>query len=316
MMNPIIPFEPIRTTIIPIGENWLHQIKWDGVRILTYCDGNNAQLFNRKLNKRTENYPELLDIKSYTDASSVIFDGEVIALASDGKPSFHEVMRRDGIRHMENVLQQQKVVPITYMIFDILYYNGNWVNILPFIERNDILSNIVKPNEHVQIVRSFPDGGELYKVMQQQSMEGIVSKDVSRTYIIDGKDDRWRKIKNYGDIIAVIGGFTLSGGIVNSVLLGLYDLKGKFWYIGHTGTGKLSKSEWRELTEKLMPLVIKDRPFHNKPERHADTIWVRPELTAKVKYTEWRWKEGRLLRQPSIQGFVDIQSEECIFPVQ
>jgi bifunctional non-homologous end joining protein LigD len=316
MMNTIIPFEPIQTTIIPIGENWLHQIKWDGVRILTYYDGNVVQLFNRKLNKRTGNYPELLDIKSFTNAVSVIFDGEIIALGTDGRPSFHEVMRRDGIRRLDNVRQKVDEVPITYMIFDLLYYNGTWVNTLPLEKRNDILSNIVKPNEHVQIVRSFPDGGELYKVMQQQNMEGIVSKDVSRAYIIDGKDDRWRKIKNYGDIIAVIGGFTLRGGIVKSVLLGLYDLNGKFWYIGHTGTGKISKLEWRKLTEELMPLVIKDRPFHNKPERHADAIWSRPEVTVKVKYTEWRWKEGRSLRQPSIQGFVDMQPEECILPVQ
>jgi bifunctional non-homologous end joining protein LigD len=147
-------------------------------------------------------------------------------------------------------------------------------------------------------------------------MEGIVSKDIRKGYVIDGKDDRWQKIKNYGDVIAVIGGFTLRGSVVNSVLFGLYDHESKFWYIGHSGTGTMTKVDWQKLTERLLPLVIKDRPFHNKPERHADAIWTRPEVTAKIKYTEWRWKEGRSMRQPSIQGFVDVAPEECTFPVE
>ncbi|MCK9907467.1 hypothetical protein MXD63_46645, partial [Frankia sp. Cpl3] len=76
-------------------------------------------------------------------------------------------------------------------------------------------------------------------------------------------------------------GFTLRGGIVNAVLLGLYDAEGRFWYIGHTGTGKLSQQQWRELTELLRPTVCKDRPFVNKPERHADAYWVQPMFTVK-----------------------------------
>ncbi|MDB5052920.1 MAG: ligase [Bacilli bacterium] len=95
-LEPVIPFEPIRSNSIPEGSVWIHQIKWDGVRVLTYYDGFKCRLFNRKLNERTNQYPELLDVKSYCHSDSVILDGEIIALGSDGKPSFHEVMRRDG----------------------------------------------------------------------------------------------------------------------------------------------------------------------------------------------------------------------------
>jgi bifunctional non-homologous end joining protein LigD len=138
-----------------------------------------------------------------------------------------------------------------------------------------------------------------------------VMKKRTSPYFIGEKRDVWQKIKNYRDLIAAIGGFTLRDGIVNAVLLGLYDDQGRFWYIGHTGTGKLTHQQWKELTARLAPTVVKERPFVNKPERHADAFWVQPTLTAKIKYAEWT--EGRSLRQPSIQAFVDVPPYECTF---
>ncbi|WP_248926421.1 RNA ligase family protein [Paenibacillus hamazuiensis] len=313
-MEPILPFEPVRSEHIPTGDNWIYEIKWDGVRILTYFDGTNCRLFNRKANDRTLHYPEIRDVSAYTRAHSFILDGEVVALAADGKPSFHEVMRRDGLRRMDRVEQVQRTVPIYYMVFDILFLNGNWIHQQPLEHRRNVLHNVVKPREHVQTVASHEDGDALFRLMRQQGMEGIVCKRLDSTYAIGGKDHRWVKVKNYGDIIAAIGGFTLSGGIVNAVLLGLFDSQGRFWYIGHTGTGRLSKADWRELTDKLKPHIVNDRPFVNKPDRHNDAIWVRPAITVKVMYTEWRLHEGRSLRQPSIQAFTHIPAGECVFP--
>ena len=91
-LKPVAPFEPIRSETIPQGENWVAQVKWDGVRMLTYRDGRETRLINRKGNDRTAQYPEFIDVPSYCRASSVILDGEMIAL-SGGKPSFHEIMR-------------------------------------------------------------------------------------------------------------------------------------------------------------------------------------------------------------------------------
>jgi bifunctional non-homologous end joining protein LigD len=266
------------------------------------------------LNERTYHYPELHDVSSYCKAKSFIIDGEIVALASDGKPSFHEVMRRDGLRRMERVQQVQKEVPIYYMVFDLLFLNGNWVHNRPLRERIDLLNGILTPTQTVQPVHNHPDGQALFQLMRQQGMEGIVCKRLDSPYIIGGKTSNWAKVKNYGDVIAAIGGYTLNGKIINAVLLGLYDREGRFWYIGHTGTGRLSKGDWRELTERLAPDVVKECPFANTPERHKDAIWVKPSLTVKVMYTEWRLKEGRSLRQPSIQAFVDRPLSECVFP--
>ncbi|WP_123042874.1 RNA ligase family protein [Cohnella candidum] len=313
-MEPIYPFEPVISETIPTEPHWRHEIKWDGTRILTYHHQHGTKLFNRKQNERTRHYPELLEVPSYCKASSVILDGEVIALAADGKPSFHEVMRRDLIQKLHRVPEMQRSVPITYMIFDVVYCDGEWVNSRPLSERLELLHGIITPNEHVQLVASHGDGASLFEVMRQQSMEGIVCKDLRSAYALGGKDDRWRKVKNYGDVMAAIGGFTLNGGFVNAVLLGQYDGEGKLWYIGHTGTGKLTKAEWRDLTGILTPMMTNSSPFANRPDRHKDAYWVTPKLTAKVQYSEWRWQEGRALRQPSIQSFVNVPPEQCRLP--
>ncbi|MDB4867980.1 MAG: ligase [Cohnella sp.] len=313
-MEPIFPFEPVISNAIPMEDHWRYEIKWDGTRILTYHDPDGTKLFNRKQNERTRHYPELLRIDSYCKAKSVILDGEVIALAENGKPSFHEVMRRDLIQRMDRVDDMQRMVPITYMIFDIVYYNGTWVNRQPLSERAALLTEIITPSENVQLVSFHPNGEMLFDLMKQQDMEGIVCKDLRSTYALGGKDDRWKKVKNYGDVMSVVGGFTLNGGFVNAVLLGQYDNEGKLWYIGHTGTGKLSKAEWRDLTDVLQPMKVKESPFARRPDRHKDAFWVKPTLTVKVQYSEWRWQEGRALRQPSIQSFLTVPPEECKLP--
>ncbi|MFX0559609.1 DNA ligase [Tepidibacillus infernus] len=309
--KPIVPFEPTITKEIPTGDKWIAQIKWDGVRILSYFNGHHVKLFNRKLNERTNHYPELIDIQTYCNVNSVILDGEVIALGNDGKPSFHEIMKRDGIRRLDKIKRMQNIVPITYMIFDILYLNGEWINSWPLKKRIKALSAIIKPNPTIQLVSSHHDGKELFNVVVQHQMEGIVVKNLNSSYIINGKDSRWQKIKNYQDLIAVVGGVTLREGIVNAILLGLYDQEGQLWYIGHAGTGKLTHTDWRSFTKKVKEHVQKERPFINKPERMNEVIWIRPQITVKVKFMEWT--ENQTLRQPSIQGFVDHPKDECTF---
>lgn len=307
-MKPIVPFEPIRTEVFPQGEDWIAQVKWDGVRVLTYYDGNQVRLFNRRLNERTGQYPELTQIKDYCSADSVILDGEVIALEK-GRPSFHQVMKRDGIRLLEKVDSLKKQIKIAYMVFDLLFYNGEWVSTLPLKERQEILRELLKPHERVHSVDNFPDAQGLFKAIKKQDLEGIVCKKLSSTYALGGKDNRWQKVKNYRDIIAAVGGVTMREGIVNALLLGAYDSEGRFWYIGHAGTGKLTQADWLELTCRIQPLQKKVSPFVNRPARMKEAIWLVPEYTVKVRFMEWT--EGGTLRQPSIQAFMQAQASEC-----
>ena len=314
MIKPILPFEPISSSEIPEGSKWISQMKWDGVRILSYFEGKDMKLYNRRKNERTAHFPEITQLKSYCKAKSVILDGEVIALGNNGQPSFREVMRRDAIRRMDRVEHLIPAVPVYYMIFDIVFYNGNWVNDLPLRERMDILKEIILPEKHIQLTTSHEDGETLFEVTKEKGMEGIISKNLNSKYKLAGKDESWKKIKNMQDTIAVVGGVTYRNGIVNSLLLGMYDGSKELRYVSHAGTGKLKQADWRALTKLVEPLKQVDSPFVNQPERIKQTQWLQPQLTVKILYIEW--PKGRSIRQPSIQAFVDIPPEECILPEQ
>lgn len=308
-LNPIVPFEPISTETIPTSSDWVTQIKWDGVRMLTYFDGHEVRLINRKQNDRTNQYPELLEIQSYCSATSCIIDGEIIAF-DQKRPAFHEVMKRESLRNRQSIELAASRTPITYMIFDILMYNDIWLVDRPLFERQKILEEVIIPNPKLQISQNFTDGNKLFDVMKEHSMEGVISKDLRGTYAIGGKDKRWQKKKIFRDLFAVIGGVTMRNGIVNALLLGLFE-NGNLHYIGHAGTGKLSHNDWRNLTQLVQTKIILDRPFANEPTRNKDAIWIKPEHTVKVQFLEWT--TNGTMRHPSIQSMVDVQVTECTF---
>lgn len=309
-LQPIIPFEPIKTESIPKSNDWISQVKWDGVRLLTYYDGSEVKLFNRKRNERTFHYPELLKITSYCKARSVILDGEVIALDESGKPSFSIVMKRDGIRRIEKVKELQKQIPIAYMVFDVIYYDGEWIHTNKLSERLDLLSEIIMPTKAVQIVPSFTDHEALFQAVQAQNMEGIVLKHINSPYDINGKNDRWRKKKNYLDLYAVIGGLEYERNMLRSFQLGAYNDNHELIYIGHAGTGHLKSNDLENVKKVAQSIAIQHCPFKNKPEkRKKDTQWIEPLLTVKVQFLEWL--PTKRLRQPVIQAIVSISPFEC-----
>jgi bifunctional non-homologous end joining protein LigD len=302
--NPVTPFEPITTDRIPRGSNWVAQIKWDGVRMLFYYDGKETRLINRRLNDRTQQYPEFLTPSEYCSASSFILDGEMIAF-DENKPSFHEVMKRDSLRKKQSIEQAVTRLPVTYMVFDILFLDGDWVISKTLAERQDILNSIIKPSPKVQTVKNFADPGNLFDLMKTHDMEGIICKNLESGYLIAGKDNRWQKRKIHFDLYAAVGGVTYNDKVINSLLLGVYSDE-SLLYIGHSGMGKLTNLQWRELTEIMAPLVIPNPPFVNRPERHKDAVWVHPQIVVKVQFMEW--SPGKTMRHASIQSIMKNMS--------
>ncbi|MNB88331.1 putative DNA ligase-like protein [compost metagenome] len=307
-MKPLIPFEPIRTNTFPSGNNWIAQVKWDGVRMLYYFDGMETRLFNRKMNERTKQYPELLDASAFCKAQSVILDGELIAFDAK-KPSFHQIMKRDSLRQIQNIRLSINNVPVTYMIFDILFINGAWVIDKPLEYRQQLIEEIIMPNNNVQIVQNFSDGNTLFELMNQYQMEGVVYKDLSTSYMIKGKDSRWRKHKISNDLYAVVGGVTKNNNLVNSLLLGLFTDEGNLIYIGRAGPGKLTNHDLHLLTEYTNKVLLTKKAFSNEFEKCKDVFWVKPELSVKVEYLEFT--PGGTMRHPVVQAMVNFIKEEC-----
>lgn len=307
----IVPFEPISAKDIPSGDGWLSQVKWDGVRILTYYDGTEVKLINRKGNERTLQYPEFRDIHSYCKAKSVILDGEMIVL-EQGKPSFHGIMKRDSLRKDIQIASAVRSIHPVYMVFDLVYLNGEWMNDLPLMTRQEKLKDILMPSERVQLVPSVSSEQSLplLNIMKEKEWEGIVCKEINSTYACGGKDGRWRKIKLGFDLYAAIGGLSMKDGRYNAVLLGLFNEQGQFIYIGHVGPGMLNQSEWSALVKQLQTHKASKMPFINKPDRTKEALWVEPLVSVKVNYMQWT--PHYTLRHPVLQGIAHKPAYECV----
>ncbi|MFC4302419.1 DNA ligase [Cohnella boryungensis] len=307
--KPIVPFEPVSVIESPQGEDWVGQIKWDGVRMLAYVSGGSARLFNRRLHERTLQYPEFADAAAYGSAESLILDGEMIAFDKD-IPSFRQIMRRDSLRQEASIAAAVSRIPAIYVVFDLLLAEGNWVTERPLAERQSLLSRFVRESERVQLCRNFTDSSALFERMKQLGMEGIVCKSLSSAYGIGLKDNRWRKLKITQDLIAAVGGVTYNGNRVNALLLGVFDESGALHYIGHVGTGKLTRQDWLTLTEQAPSLVSAHMTFAERPDRYKDATWVKPHWVAKVQFLEWT--PGGVMRQPSIQALLPAAAlSEC-----
>lgn len=303
-LTPVIPFEPIAAVQFPETGSWIAQVKWDGVRMLSYYDGSATRLVNRRLRERTDRYPELGDAALYCDAKSVILDGEVVAFLN-GKPSFRQVMRRDGASGGK----RPGAPDVVFMVFDMLYLNGQWMTDMPLAQRLDKLGQVLKPGDSVQPVAGFADVSELFQVTREHGLEGIVAKDAASPYAIGGKDGRWRKYKHFRDLVALIGGATFEGAMVNSLLLGLLDRGGQLRYIGNAGPGRWDARERQEMAVLLKAQISERCPFPTPPSMAKEIVWVKPTIAVKLQYVEWTIHGT--LRQPVVQSRVEADPAGC-----
>jgi len=307
-IKPLKPFEPLTTVEIPTEENWIGQVKWDGTRILVYSNENQVKIYNRNLNERSKQYPELLIPEVYSKTKNFIIDGEIIAL-KNGVPSFYEVMKRDKIRNIEKNKEVLESIPIAYMVFDILSIDDKWITNLPLSERQKILREMIIPNSYINVVENFSDTQALYDACVENELEGAVFKDLNSPYTISGKDGRWLKKKKNQDIIAVIGGVTIKNSLVKSLHIGLFNDQNQLIYIGSVGSGKITKEDWLHFTVDIDPIIRENSPFENFDVK--DSVWIDPFFTVKVHFLEWI--DGKKLRHPIIEAFVSINPEKCRF---
>ncbi|MFD2168623.1 non-homologous end-joining DNA ligase [Tumebacillus lipolyticus] len=311
------PLEPMALVLVeqPFDDpNCLYQIKWDGVRMVTYLDESGLLLFNRKQRERTANYPELQEIKTAMKARSAILDGEIVALGEGGKPDFSNILKRDLALRSDKIASLVRKIPIYYLVFDLLYLDGRWLIDLPLTARQERLEDALRPTAHVQLVANHSSGVQLFNLMREQGMEGIVIKEKAGSYHIGERHPTWKKVKNFRTLFAVVGGVSLRGGQVNSLLLGLYQ-EGRLHYIGKAGSG-LTGDQLRALTAFVGQLPRQPHPFASLPQLTAGTrydqiAYLPPQLVVEVQFLEWT--SDLTLRAPSVRGFRERDPRSCIF---
>jgi bifunctional non-homologous end joining protein LigD len=300
------------TTSVPTGDAWLHEVKWDGMRILADVHDGELTLTSRNGNDVTASYPELEGLaETYED---LLLDGEVVALDA-GRPSFAALAERMHVQDRRRAERLAATRPVTYMVFDLLRLFGQDLTAQPLSARRELLERLDLDGRHWQVPPVYADGQELFRATQEQGLEGVVSKRLSSPYQQGRRSPEWLKSPHRTTVSAVVGGWrpekTNDAGRLGAVLLGVPTPQG--WrYAGRMGSG-IAGAAQRRLAELLEPLRVERSPFCD-PVPSIDArgaVWVRPEVVVEARMLGLT-RDGRL-RQPAYLGVrSDLTAEDLM----
>jgi bifunctional non-homologous end joining protein LigD len=276
--------------------DWIFEPKLDGYRTIAHIQDGKVRLLSRKGIDVTQQYATLVPDLSRQPTSELILDGEIIALDEKGQQCFQCL--QNYLRSMHRIKPiSGKPAALIYYVFDILYLDGYDLRGVALHTRKQLLGNIFRPSQQVRLVDYFETEGErVYQAAVKNGLEGVMAKQSHSRYEPGERSGSWLKVKSALSDEFVIGGYTIGQGSrahsFGALLLGYYDKKSELKFAGHVGTG-LDERALAELKKRLDALRIESCPFTEVPETNTPAVWVRPELVAEVKFSEWT-QEGRL----------------------
>jgi bifunctional non-homologous end joining protein LigD len=298
---------------------WLFEIKWDGYRAVSFIEKGRVRLVSRNQNDLTAQYPELQGLVKLVKAERAILDGEIVALDEEGRASF-SLMQRTGIREHGRHVAARRDIPVLYYVFDLIYVHGYDLRRVSLEDRKRVLAQIITSEGPLRYSDHFDKGIALFDAVKGKGIEGILAKRRGSCYE-ERRTREWLKIKITQTVDCVIGGYTDPEGsrqYFGSIMLGLYDGRGKLIHVGQAGTG-FNQAMLKQIFSVLKGRETKSTPFGG-PVDAQHVHWVRPELVAEIRFTEWTHETadgGVKLRAPVFMGLrEDKEPKECTFADQ
>ncbi len=300
------PMLATRSTTVPTGPGWVHEVKWDGMRVLVTVAGGRVRLTSRNENDVTVSFPEVAGLGAPAGSGGLgheaVLDGEVVAL-SDGIPTFGALADRMHVTNARRAQELSRTNPVTLVVFDVLVLDGRDLTSRPLSERRAILTGLPLDGPHWRLSPQYDDGPALLGATAAQGLEGMVSKRLSSTYQPGRRSPDWLKFPNRPSGSYVVGGWRHevdSPTRLGAVLVGTPSGAG-LTYQGRVGSGIAGKAGPR-LKALLDPLRVDTSPFGDDvPAVDAKgTVWVRPEVVVDVASLGFT-PQGRL-RQPAYLG--------------
>jgi bifunctional non-homologous end joining protein LigD len=301
------PMLATRGTHVPVGEEWQHEVKWDGMRVLVDVRRGDARLWSRNENDATVSFPELTRLP----VGDALLDGEVVAFA-DGAPSFAALAERMHVSRADRARALAERLPVTLLVFDVLRHDGRDLLEEPLAARRQVLTGLDLHDDRWQTPPTYDDGQMLFDATLQQGLEGIVSKRLSSRYRPGLRSKDWLKFAHRRRESYVVGGWrreTDSQDRIGAVLVGEPTPDGLV-YRGRVGSG-LAGRKAVLLREVLAGLGRATKPFVDEVPRPdaLGTTWVEPVLVVDVE-SLGPSAQGRL-RQPSYVGVrTDLTPED------
>jgi bifunctional non-homologous end joining protein LigD len=290
------------TSSIPTGDQWRHEVKWDGMRVLADVSDGEVRLWSRTERDVTVAFPELRGLAD--EYADMLLDGEIVALRG-GIPSFSAMAERWHVTDVRKANRLAGHTPVTLMAFDLLRLYGVDLMARSWQDRRSTLERLELSDARWQTPPTFTDGAVLHTATKEQGLEGIVSKRVDSHYVPGLRSPLWLKSPHRGTVSVVVGGWRPeSTGTVarrlGAVLVGLPG-PGGLRYLGRVGSG-LAGKVGEALLRDLEQLTTSESPFGTEvpAEDALGATWVEPVLVVDVE-SLGPSAQGRL-RQPAYKG--------------
>lgn len=279
----------------PTSGKWLHELKFDGYRLLAVREGKSVQLWTRGGLDWAAKFQPIVAALQELDSDHAVIDGEAVVLDKDGRSSF---------QGLQKAMKAKRFKRLAFFAFDLLMLNGSDLRQAPLTERKSLLRELVPEDSLLRFSDHVSGSGEpVLGEACRLGLEGIIAKRADAPYVA-GRSRTWLKVKcdNRQEFV-VIGWSDPSGSRAHlgSLLLGVYKPSGGLVYTGRVGTG-FDADDLREIKKRLSPLARKTCPADSPPNaaERRGAHWVRPEMVVEVRFGQWT-DDGRL-RHPSFIG--------------
>ena len=282
----IEPMECRRVEKLPEGEDWQHEIKFDGYRAIAIKQYGEVSLYSRRGNSFNADYPETVRSLGALRAKSFILDGELVAIDEQGRHSFSLLQNA-----------KSKGAPVYFYAFDLLHFDGENLISLPLSKRRaELEAAFPKWPPLVQLSPVLT--GPLKKIaarVREYEFEGIVAKRVDSIYRPGEEPGTWVKKKLQRSEDFIVGGYIPGAQGVDQLVVGVRR-EGALHFVDSVKNGFVPTTR-RKVQEAIQKLATPECPFVNLPEKkrpHAmdrekmrTVCWVKPKMIAEIAFNEW-----------------------------
>ena len=282
----------------PEGDDYIYELKWDGIRVLVALEDGQVTLHTRKRIEVTNQFPELLAGDKAFRATNGLFDAEIVSLDEAGKPVFKKVIHRMMSSGETNITKLSKSAPVYCYIFDCLYLDGRPLINEPLLKRRAWLKDVLRHDTAYRLSDVVEDGEGLFEAARQHELEGIIAKQITSKYFPGKRSDYWLKIKVRQTVEVLVIGYTKGKGNRENVFGALHIAEredGILAYRGKVGTG-FDDDTMKSVYKQLKKLKEVKKPIQEKPIGDNVTTWVEDKLYIEISYA--KFTPDKMYREP------------------